>query len=128
MRPIVAAVAAEEPDTAAKIPQPMILTCNNRPGKRFNHGASQRKRSADRRVLNSISPIHINKGSAVSVHEEEAPHVVVAIINPIWLLSLIIRPTKATINRAAATQTPLASRLNKSTVRITINVVWSMPV
>ena len=36
---MVAQVAAEEPDTAAKMAQPTTLTCSSRPGSRCSHGA-----------------------------------------------------------------------------------------
>ncbi len=40
MRPIVAHVAAEEPDTAAKMAQPTTFTCSSRPGNLCTHGAN----------------------------------------------------------------------------------------
>ena len=38
--PMVAAVAADEPEIAAKIPQPKTLQCISRPGSGAIHGAS----------------------------------------------------------------------------------------
>ena len=58
----------DEPETAAKIVQPMMLVCSRRPG-----SALQPRREAagtcprDSRVRNRISPIQTNSGSAVSV-------------------------------------------------------------
>src|SRR5512134_2289911 len=74
--PIVAQVAADEPDTAAKIAQPMMLVCSRRPGTRSSHGARPRNMSSDSRVRNRISPIQQNSGSAVSVHDDELPQMV----------------------------------------------------
>jgi len=66
IRPIVAAVAADDPDTAAKIAHPKTLTCNNRPGARPSHGAKPENMSWLSRDLNRISPIKINNGKAAN--------------------------------------------------------------
>ncbi|CFO93511.1 Uncharacterised protein [Bordetella pertussis] len=47
---MVAAVAADEPLTAAKIPQPSTLTCTRRPGRRRTQGPSPLNMSSARRV------------------------------------------------------------------------------
>ena len=75
---MVAQVAAEEPDTAAKMPQPITFTCTRRPGSHCSQGDRPRNISSDRRVRNRISPIQMNSGSAASVHEALALHTVVA--------------------------------------------------
>src|SRR3546814_13921683 len=82
IRPIVAVVAADEPETAAKIPQPITLTCISRPGIRVIHGESPLNMSSARRVRNRISPIQMNRGSAVSDHDQDCPQLVVAMIQP----------------------------------------------
>ena len=79
---MVAQVAADEPDTAAKIVQPMMLVCSSRPGTRSSHGASPLNMSSDSRVRNRISPIQTNSGSAVSVHDDALPQIVTAIASP----------------------------------------------
>ncbi len=66
---MVAQVAAEEPDTAAKMPQPITFTCNRRPGNHCSHGDRPRNISSESRVRNRISPIQMNSGSAASVHD-----------------------------------------------------------
>ncbi|MQM40038.1 hypothetical protein KBTX_04080 [wastewater metagenome] len=70
---MVAAVAADEPDTAAKMPQPSTLTCSRRPGRRRSHGASPAYMSSDSRERNRISPIHTNSGSGASDQLDTAP-------------------------------------------------------
>src|SRR5687768_1982797 len=70
---MVAQVADEDPDTAAKMPQPNTFTCMRRPGSQPSHGAMPSNISSDRRVRNRISPIHTNSGSAASVHEAFEP-------------------------------------------------------
>src|SRR3954463_8961181 len=79
---MVAQVAAEEPDTAAKIVQPMMLVCNSLPGSRSSHGARPRNMSLESRVRNRTSPIHTKSGNAVSVHDDAEPHTVTAIASP----------------------------------------------
>src|SRR3546814_18641479 len=80
--PIVAQVAADEPETAANMAQPTTLGCSSLPGMRSSHGASPLNRSCDKRERNRISPIHRNRGSAVSVQLEAAPHMVMALASP----------------------------------------------
>src|SRR3546814_20905953 len=82
IRPIVAVVAADEPETAAKIPQPITLTCISRPGIRVIHGESPLNMSSARRVRNRISPIQMNSGSAVSDHDQDCHQRVVAMNEP----------------------------------------------
>src|SRR3954468_6856533 len=66
MRPTTWVVAADEPEMAAKIVQPMTLTCSSRPGSSAAHGAKPLNSDWDRRVRNRISPIRMNSGSARS--------------------------------------------------------------
>src|ERR1043165_3583814 len=80
--PIVAQGGADEPETAAKIVQPMMFVCKSRPGTRSSHGASPLNMSSESRVRNRISPIQTNSGSAVNVHDDVVPQIVIAIASP----------------------------------------------
>ena len=62
MRPTVAVVAAEEPETAAKIVQPITFTCSNPPGRRCTQGAMPLNSDSDSLLKNKMSPINTNKG------------------------------------------------------------------
>src|SRR5438874_3459390 len=66
MRPITCVVAAEDPEIAAKMVQPITFTCKRRPGSSPAHGASPWNSERDRRVRNKSSPIRMNSGSASS--------------------------------------------------------------
>ncbi len=79
---IVAHVAADEPDTDPKMPQPRMLTCIKRPGIRCSQGASPSNICSDKRVRNRISPIQINSGSAASSHEALVPQNAVNRLRP----------------------------------------------
>ncbi len=113
---MVAQVAADEPDTAAKIVQPMMLVCSRRPGTRSSHGASPLNMSSDSRVRNRISPIHTNSGSAVSVHDDAEPQMVTAIASPAGRDENSSMPIHATPASAMPIQTPLPSRTNSATI------------
>ncbi len=60
---MVAAVAAEEPDTAVNIAQPNTLTCKNRPGMRPSQ-ARPANISSPSRERSRISPIRMKSGRA----------------------------------------------------------------
>src|ERR1700694_5290958 len=79
---MVAQGAADEPDTAAKMVQPMMLVCRRRPGTRSSQGARPLNMSSDNRVRKRISPIHTNNGSAVRVHDDAEPQIVTAMASP----------------------------------------------
>ena len=64
--------------------------------------------SSDSRVRNRISPIQMNSGSAVSVHEALALQTVVASTEPIGTLVVSSMATKPISPRATAIHTPLA--------------------
>ena len=113
---MVAQVAALEPDTAAKIVQPIILVCSKRPGKRFTHGTNPLNMSSDNLVRNSISPIHINSGSAVSVHDEADPHTVTAIASPTGRAVNSAMPNHATPSSPMPIHTPQPSRINNAAI------------
>lgn len=101
--PTVAQVAADEPETAAKIAQPITLVCSSRPGSRFSQGARPLNRSSDRRVRNRISPIHRNRGRAVRVQLDAAPQIVTAMASPAGRLEKISMPIQAVPARVRPT-------------------------
>src|SRR4051795_13019206 len=107
--PMVAQVAADEPETAAKMPHPITFTCVNRPGSHCTQGDRPRNISSDSLVRNRISPIQMNNGSAASVQDALALQVVVASTLPSGRLVVIAIATKPTSPSATAIQTPLAS-------------------
>src|SRR5664279_350768 len=106
---MVAQVAAEDPDTAAKMPQPITFTCVSRPGSHCTQGDKPRNISSDSLVRNKISPIQMNNGSAASVQDALALHVVVASTLPSGNDVVSAIATKPTSPSATAIQTPLAS-------------------
>ena len=114
----VGTVAAEEPDTAAKIPHPITLTWISRPGSQLSHGDSPRNMFSDNRVRNRISPIQINKGSAASDHDAPLLQVVVASTGPIGAVLTSSMAAKPQIIRLMPIQSPLASSTASSTTRM----------
>src|SRR2546422_57986 len=106
---MVAQVAADEPDTAAKIPQPTTLTCISRPGSHCSHGDRPRNICSDSFVRNRISPIQMNSGNAANVHDALALQVVVASTLPIGTLVVSAIATRPTRPSVTAIQTPPAS-------------------
>src|SRR6476646_6666794 len=106
---MVAQVAADEPDTAAKMPQPITFTCVSRPGSHCTKGERPRNISSDNLVRNRISPIQPNSGRAASVHEALALQVVVASTVPSGTLVVSAIATNPTSPSATAIHTPLAS-------------------
>ena len=113
--PTVATVAAEDPEIAAKSAHPTIFTWINPPGNFCIHGDKPLNKFSDNFVLNNISPIQTNKGKAVSVQEDEVPHIVVAIASPTGREVNNIIPIVETPIMLIATQTP-DPRKNKSTL------------
>jgi hypothetical protein len=105
----VAQVAADEPETAAKMPQPITFTCVSLPGSHCTHGESPRNISSESLVRNRISPIQMNSGNAASVHDALALQVVVARTVPIGTLVVSAIATRPTRPRETAIHTPLAS-------------------
>src|SRR4051812_16913085 len=93
---MVAQVAADEPDTAAKIVQPITLVCNRLPGSRLTHGARPRNMLSLSLVRNRISPIQTNNGSAVSVQLEAEPQMVTAMASPAGRAENSCMPIQAT--------------------------------
>ena len=115
--PIVAQVAALDPETAAKIVQPTTLVCSSRPGSPCIHGASPRNMSWLSRVRNRISPIQTKSGSAVSVQLDAEPQIVIAIASPAGRLLNSCIPIQATPDSVRPIHTPLPSRANSAMVR-----------
>ena len=111
MRPIVAAVAADEPETAAKIPQLKIFTCSSLPGNLDRNGAKPWNKSSERLVRNKISPIHINNGNAVKDQPVVALHEEVPNNKPILLFSTNTKPMTAKPVSVNDTHTPLRSMI-----------------
>ena len=104
---MVAQVAALEPDTAAKIVQPMMLVCSSRPGSFCSHGARPLNMSSESLVRKRISPIHRKSGSAVSVQEDIEPHTVTAIASPTGRLVKSSMPIQATPRSESPIHRPL---------------------
>ena len=80
---------------------------------------------SDSFVLNKISPIHTNKGKAVSVQEDEVPQIVVAIASPTGLEVNNIIPIAETPIILRATQIPEPKKNNKTLIK---NIVKSISV
>src|SRR6188768_3538084 len=113
---MVAQVAAEDPDTAAKIVQPMTLVCSRRPGSRDTQGASPRNMLSLSLVRNRISPIQMNRGRAVRVQLEAEPHTVTAIASPAGRAENSCMPIQATPPSVRPIQTPLPRSRNSVTI------------
>src|SRR5690606_22029903 len=124
--PMVATVAAEEPDTAAKIAHPIMFVCSKRPGSRFNQGANPLKRSCESRVRNRISPIHKNKGRAVSVQLEAAPQMVIAMASPADRAEKSSMPSHAAPARVRPTHTPQARKPTMDTTSMVMTSISFM--
>jgi len=63
---MVAQVAAEDPDTEPKMPQPKMVVCISRPGMRLSQGLKPSNISSLNFERNKISPIQMNKGRAAN--------------------------------------------------------------
>ena len=64
---------------------PTTLTCIKPPGNFCIQGDKPLNKFSESLVLNKISPIQTKSGNAVKVHEEDVPHIVVAIASPTGL-------------------------------------------
>src|SRR5699024_9801873 len=109
MRPMVAQVAAEDPDTAANSPLPKTLTCNNRPGMRRSQGSIPEKISSDRREWNRISPIQMNSGSGVSDQPDTELQAALPRMCMLDTPAKYCSPTYPRVSSETATQRPLPS-------------------
>src|SRR4051794_9919270 len=96
--------------------QPITLVCSSRPGKWPTQGASPRNMLSLSLVRNRISPIHTNKGRAVSVQLDAAPHTVMAIASPAGREENSCMPIQATPVRVRPIQTPLPSSANSARI------------
>src|SRR5438552_10782491 len=105
---MVAQVAAEEPDTEPKIPQPRMVVCIRRPGTLFSQGERPSNISSDSLVRNRISPIQMNIGSAASVQEALDPQKAVNRFFPGGVPVKRAMPIQPTIARVIAIQMPPA--------------------
>src|SRR5690606_35403503 len=74
----VAQDAAEDPLSAAKIPEARMPTWLRPPGMDRIHGARPENRSPDMRERNRISPIQMNSGRAARDHSEDELQTLVA--------------------------------------------------
>ena len=110
--PIVAHVAAEDPEIAANIADPTTLTCINLPGRGPIHGARPLNIKSEIFDLNKISPIQMNSGSDVSVQLDKEPKIVVAIASPGMRVDPVNMATRATPINAKPIQTPKPSNNN----------------
>ena len=116
---MVAQVAEDEPDTAAKMPQPKMLTCMRRPGSQPSHGARPSNISSESRVRKRISPIHTKSGSAASVQDAFEPQNAWKRFTSGGLEVKNCRPIHAATPIAIAIQTPPASSTSSTAKRIT---------
>ena len=115
--PTVAQVAADDPETAAKIVHPMILAWRSRPGSLSSQGESPLNMSSESRVRKRISPIQMNSGSAVSVHDEDEPQMVITMLSPTGRLVNSAMPIQATPISVRPIQTPLPRMTNSARMR-----------
>ena len=113
--PMVVQVAADEPETAAKMVQPRMLVCSRRPGRALTQGARPRNMLSDSLVRNRISPIQTNRGKAVSVQLLEAPQIVIAMASPAGRDENSSMPIHATPASVRPIQTPVPSSRNRET-------------
>ena len=114
---MVAQVAADEPEMAAKMVQPTTFTCSRRPGRRSSHGARPLNMLLDSLLRNRISPIHRNRGKAVSVQLEVDPQMVSIMLSPTGRLVKSSMPTKATASSDRPIHRPEPSTANSTTIR-----------
>ena len=112
-----ATVAAEDPEIAANRAHPTTLTCTKPPGSFCIHGDNPSNKFSDNLVRNKISPIQTNKGSAVKVHEDEAPQIVVAIASPTGLVVNSIIPIDETPTMLIATQIPEPKNIKRTLIK-----------
>ena len=126
MRPMVTAVAVDEPETAAKMPEPITFTCSRRPGSRRTQGARPVNMSSDRRVRNRISPIQMNSGKAVMAHSELCPHTVVASNLPTGALEKKAMPITPTVISDRAIHRPPPSKMKMAASKTPTAAVCSM--
>jgi len=109
-------VAADDPETAAKIALPNTFTCSNRPGTRLNHGDNPANMFSAKRVRNKISPIQRKRGKAVSVQLDVDPQMVKTMLSPTGRGLTKIMVTKPMARSEKPIQKPVAkSKMSKTT-------------
>src|SRR6476646_3068491 len=113
---MVAQVAAEEPEIAAKMVQPTTLVCSRRPGRRSSQGARPLNMLSERWLRNRISPIHKKSGSAVSVQVEVEPQIVSIMLSPTGRLVKNSMPISPTPSSERPIHKPEPSTANSSTM------------
>src|SRR5688572_11022247 len=116
---IVAQVADDDPETAAKMPQPKMLTCIRRPGSQPSHGARPSNISSESRVRKRISPIQTKSGSAASVHDAFEPQKAWNRFTSGGLVVNSCSPSQATTPIEIAIHTPPASSTSSRAKRAT---------
>ena len=118
--PTIFKVAAEDPETAAKIVHPAIFVWSKPPGKNRIQGERPLNISSDNLVRNSISPIQIKRGKAVRVQLLAPVQIVVIIASPAGRVVKSSIPTQATPIKAKPTQTELPRSRNKANKKMII--------
>mgnify|MGYP007077559687 CR=1 FL=1 len=112
--PTVATVAAEDPEIAANNAHKTTFKCIKLQGNFSRHNLPCARRFF---VLNKIAPIQTNKGKAVNVHDDEVPHIVVAIASPTGLDVNNIIPIAETPIILKATQIPEPKKNSKTLIK-----------
>src|ERR1700704_4855058 len=121
---MVAQVAADDPDTDPKIPQPRMVVCISRPGILFNQGERPSNISSESLVRNRISPIQMNIGSAASVQEALEPQKAVKRFFPGGVpvkKDIPIQPTMASVMAIHTPPASSSSITNSSSAAISIS-------
>src|SRR4029434_5304585 len=112
---IVAQVAADDPETDPKMPQPRIVVCIRRPGTRLSHGESPVNICSESLVRNRISPIQMNNGSAASSHDAFASQNAVKRFFDVMAVDSVVNqimPTAPTMASVMPIHTPIVNRMN----------------
>jgi hypothetical protein len=117
----VATVAAEEPETAAKIPQPTTFTWSSFPGSHPTQGATPLNKFSESLVRNSISPIQINNGNAASVQDDELAHNAFAIALTAGALLKRPTPSQPTVKREIDIHTPRPNKVKRANKNIKLS-------
>ena len=118
--PTVATVAAEDPEIAANKAQPTTFTWIKPPGNRDIQGDNPLNKFSDNLVLNNISPIQTNNGSAVNVQDELVPQIVVAIASPTGLVVKSNIPIADTPTMLKATHMPVPKKIKRIEIKNTV--------
>ena len=109
---MVAQVAADEPETEPKIPQPKMVVCISRPGTRLSQGRRPSNISSLSLVRNKISPIQMNRGRAASSQLALLSQNAENKFLPGWVLVKKACPTQPQMAKVMAIHTPPLSSSN----------------